>query len=712
MASRVRGHRDMRSRTTILALASAFAIVAITGLPLVVDPVYDRFYFRCVIVHLVLGLALLPLYYAAVIGHLLQILGRYRTWMVVAFLLPITFLGGIGPPFVSPWHNPLFSRFAVLELAIYLWLRRGPRVFGRTLPPLRLFTPLDPGESRVSVWTGAAALVASWLMLHTGFALVLADFKFANDKYFVHGPVATALMPILALHFATRGWRFARRPGRLETGWIAILSVASVALAVLSIRKNLAPLDQLPGDERVWVATSGAAPVAPPPLPRASAEVLEDSTPCQACHDEVAERWAVSSHRFAGMNKLYLVLLGEVERDLGAAGVRYCDNCHDPVVALTVPHERRFDAGTVAASEGVSCKVCHFLEPEEHPAGNGAFPLVMMRGLGFPGAIDDLAAMGGLARRMVSYDSRLHIRAVRRRYYQEPEGCQPCHVIVIPGAMNGAADFELTPLYASFGRFAHRDVARCRECHMTNVERDRTAYRQWDHRFPASNTGLSLLVPAEHRDEARKMDALAAAFLRGEMANRADDEDLRRDHPLVAKVLWDGSHLPTTVSAEALAADSTSGAPAGVRALVRTTNASIGHDFPVDLADQADVWLELRVTDASGREVYASGALGAGGHLPEGTRTLSTTFLDRDGSVVDQHQIWRFASHRERRFVEPGGSHEELVFAELRGDEARPLTVSARWLYRRVNQPIADWLFGDGTTFPVTELARAETTVP
>lgn len=695
-----------------MALASTFAVVALTGVPLVVDPVYDRFYFRCVIVHLVLGLVSLPLYYVAVIRHLLQILGRYRTWMVVAFLLPITFLGGIGPPFVSPWHNPLFLPFAVLELAIYAWLRRGPRVFGRTLPPLRLFTPLDPGESRVSVWTGAAALAASWLMLHTGFALVLADFKFANDKYFVHGPVAVALLPFMALHFATRGWRFARRPGRLEKAWVVALSVTSVVLLAMSIRKNSSPLDHLPGDERVRTRTAGAVAVAPPPLAREVAEVLEDSTPCQACHDEVAERWAISSHRFAGMNLLYQVLLAEVDRDLGAAGVRYCDNCHDPVIALTVPHEKRFDPATVAASEGVSCKVCHYLEPEEHPAGNGAFPLVMMRGLGFPGAIDDLSAMSGLARRMVSYDSRLHIRAVRRPYYRQPEGCRPCHVIVIPGAMNGAADFELTPLYASFGRFEHRDAARCRECHMTNVERDRTAYRQWDHRFPGSNTGLSLLVPAAHRDEAKKMDVFADAFLRGDMANRSDDEDIRRDHPLVAKVLWDGSHLPTTVAAEALAADPASGAPARLRLLVRTTNAAIGHDFPVDLADQADAWLELRVRDASGREVFTSGVVDAGGHLPPDTRALSTSFLDREGAVVDQHQIWRFASQRDRRFVAPGASHVELVFAPLAGDEPRPLRVSARWLYRRVNQPIADWLFGDGTTFPVTELAHAEAEVP
>ncbi|MBK7973468.1 MAG: hypothetical protein IPK07_09400 [Deltaproteobacteria bacterium] len=702
----------MRSRATILALASAFAIVALTGLPLVVDPVYDRFYFRCVIVHLVLGLALLPLYYVAVIRHLLQILGRYRAWMVVALLLPITFLGGIGPPFVSPWHNPLFPRFAVLELAIYLWLRKGRRVFGRTLPPLRLFTPLDPGESWVSVWTGVGALVASWLMLHTGFALVLADFKFANDKYFVHGPVAMALMPLVILHFATPGWRFARRPGRLGVSFVVTLSVASVVLFAGSLRKNLSPLDHLPGDERVRVRAAGVLPVAPAPLAPEHAAILRDSSPCQACHDEVAERWAISSHRFAGMNKLYLVLLAEVERDLGAAGVRYCDNCHDPVVALTVKHDQRFSAPTIAASEGVSCKVCHFLEPEEHPAGNGAYPLVMIKGLGFPGAIDDLSAMSGLARHMVSYDSRLHIRAVRRPYYREPEGCRPCHVIEIPAALNGAADFELTPLYASFGRFEHREVARCRECHMTNVDRDRTAYRQWDHRFPGSNTGLSLLVPAEHRDEARKMDVFADAFLRGDMANRGDDEDIRRDHPLVAKLLWDGSHLPTTVSAEALAADPASGAPARLRALVRTTSATIGHDFPVDLADQVDVWLELRVVDGSGRSVFASGVLGADGHLPPETRTLSTTFLDRAGRVVDQHQIWRFASHRERRFVAPGGSHDELFFVPLGGDEVPPLAVTARWLFRRVNQPLADWLFGDGTTFPVTELARAEATVP
>ncbi len=694
-------------------LAFGLALVGATGLPLVLDPEFDQRYFRFVMAHLVLGMVLLPFFYYAVIRHLVEVLGRYRTTVLIVFLVLITFGGGIGPPAVSPWHNPLFWRIGVVELAIYAWLRPGRRFFRRVqLPPLRLFQPVDPGQNRLTVWSGVAALVSSWLMMHTGFALILADFKFANDKYWLHGPVTFALVPPVAFHWMTRGRRFGRRVGARAAAAFAVGVVASAGLFALSLQKNLRPLEDLRGDERLRAATLGPSPVVPPPIAPGVAAVLRDSGPCQACHGEAAMRWQMSSHRFAGVNRLYLVLLAQVERELGAAGVRYCDNCHDPVVALTVPPEARFAPETVAQSEGVSCKVCHYLDAEEHPAGNGAFGLVMIRGLGFPGAVPNASNLTGFQRYQASLDSRLHIRAVRRPLYHEPAACRPCHDIRIPAAFNGAAEFELTPVFSSFERFEGRDEARCRECHMTNVERDRTEYRQWDHRFPGSNQALSLMVPEEHREVAKRLDAWNDRFLRGDMPNAHDSEDVRRDTPRVARVLWDGTHLPTTLEVTRSDSD-TPGAAAtpNLRVRVRTTNEAIGHDFPVDLADQVDVWLELLVTSADGARIYQSGVLGADHHLDPEARRLTTEFVDREGAVLDQHQIWRFAGIRSRRFVAPGASHEEAFEIPLAGGEPRPFRVTARWLFRRVNQHIANWVYGDGTTFPVTELARAEQTI-
>ncbi|MFN7951551.1 MAG: multiheme c-type cytochrome [bacterium] len=707
-----RSARHVRSRRIVLSLFAGLALVGATGLPLLLDAAFDRRYFRFVMVHLVLGMALLPIYYYVVIRHLAEILGRYRTTVLMVFLILITFGGGIGPPAVSPWHNPLFWRIGVVELAIYAWLRPGRRILAWRLPPLRLFQPSDPAHRSLTVWSGVAALVASWLMMHTGFALILADFKFANDKYWLHGPATFALAPLVPFHWATRGRRFGRRMSGATKGGLGMLVLASAALLAISLEKNLKPLEELRGDERMRVATLGPSAVVPPPIAPEVAAVLEGTAPCRACHDEAAARWEISSHRFAGLNRLYLALLPEVERDLGAAGVRYCDNCHDPVVALTVPPERRLAPETLARSEGVSCKVCHYLDAEEHPAGNGAFGLVMIRGLGFPGAVPNATSVSGFQRYQASLDSRLHIRSVRRPLYREPAACRPCHDIRIPAAYNGAAELELTPLFSSYERWAHRAEVRCRECHMTNVDRDRTEYRQWDHRFPGSNQALSLMVPAQYREQARRLDEINDRFLRGDMPNAHDTEDVRRETPRAARVLWDGTHLPTTLALEPYEVPGADGSPAArLRARVTTTNDAIGHDFPVDLADQVDVWLELRVVAADGALVYESGALDADHRLAPDARRLATEFVDRDGTVLDQHQIWRFAGSRNRRFLAPGSSHDEVFEVPLAGSERRPLRVSARWRFRRVNQHIADWVFADGTTFPVTDLARAEATL-
>ncbi len=278
----------MRSRTTTTALGVGFVLVSATSLPLLLQPDYGQRYFWFVFVHWILGLVLLPLYYFVLASHLSTILGRYRTFLIFLFLIPVTFAGGIGPPFVSPWHNPLTVPIALLTFAIYWFLRRGPSIFGRKLRPLRLFQPLDPEEHPLTVWSGVGALVASWMILNTGFALTLADFKFANDKYFLHGPVAMLLFPLLAVHFAFWGRRYGRRPAAKTKVLLVGVAIASVALCGMSIYKNLAPLDYQRGETIVRVATQGVGTGPPKPLPAGALEVLDDSKPCQACHDEIA----------------------------------------------------------------------------------------------------------------------------------------------------------------------------------------------------------------------------------------------------------------------------------------------------------------------------------------------------------------------------------------------------------------------------------------
>lgn len=701
-----------RGRLFPLVLLGSVSVVVLSSLPLLLYPAYDRFYYRVVVAHWVAGLALMPLYYYAFFTHVRSHLGSYRTALFVLFLVPITFLGGIGPPFVSPWHNPLSLPIAILTAVLYWMLRRRERRFFRIrLPPLRLLQSLDPTESRLSLWTGGGALLASWLMVHTGLALVLADFKFASDKYFLHGPVSIALLPLIAAHLIARRRKYGLRFTRSGRAVLAGLAVANLGLLGATLFKNLAPMEQLRPDKVTRVSTRPIEAGAVPALAAPTLALVDDSRPCQACHAEVAAAWSISSHRFAGLNRLYLKLIRQMADERGPESVRFCDNCHDPVLALAADPEKRFDPATLARSEGVSCKVCHFLEPAAEPAGNGVYALQLVEGLGFPEVTTRGLDIATFSMSQARLDARLHIRGVARRWYQEPDACRACHAVEIPAALNGAAGIEVSSLYASFGTWPHREETRCRECHMTNVDRGEADYRTWDHRFPGGNQALSLLVPEAYRDGARALDEYTDLALRGERPKGYDRDELRHSKARIVDLFWGGTLFPMEIEVEE------EGDPApsrGSRLALRivTSNPKMGHDFPIDLQDQVDVWLEVRVTDGGGEQIFASGGLLADRHLAEGTRRLSGEFLDRNGKRITHHETWRLAEIRDRRVIPPGGALEERFVVPIPVEATRPFEITARWRLRRVNQEIADWLFdGDGTTFPITELSQAEQTV-
>jgi hypothetical protein len=111
--------------------------------------------------------------------------------------------------------------------------------------------------------------------------------------------------------------------------------------------------------------------------------------------------------------------------------------------------------------------------------------------------------------------------------------------------------------------------------------------------------------------------------------------------------------------------------------------------------------------------------------------------VDRYGNLIDRHNLWEMVGVRYRRSLFPGFSDTaEYAFrcsgaapgtaagARARGvvpvreerfdlpsaGGATELTVNARLLYRKADQYLLNFMFGEaaGLTAPVTEMARAE----
>ncbi|HSB36759.1 MAG TPA: hypothetical protein VLH41_07760, partial [Thermoanaerobaculia bacterium] len=167
------------------------------------------------------------------------------------------------------------------------------------------------------------------------------------------------------------------------------------------------------------------------------------------------------------------------------------------------------------------------------------------------------------------------------------------------------------------------------------------------------------------------------------------------------------------------------GEPLTVEAVI--TSRKVGHDFPTGPLDLIQSWIEVEARDEAGRVVYASGKPDAKGMIPPGTFLFKAEPVDRYGNLIDRHNLWEMVGVRYRRSLFPGYSDVARYTFACPGSpaEAAPsrkvtvpspppgmLTVTATLHYRKLDQFLVDFLFpGKGLSAPITDLARARTTV-
>jgi hypothetical protein len=175
-------------------------------------------------------------------------------------------------------------------------------------------------------------------------------------------------------------------------------------------------------------------------------------------------------------------------------------------------------------------------------------------------------------------------------------------------------------------------------------------------------------------------------------------------------------------------AEVAAGETVALRAVV--TSNKVGHDYPTGPLDIIQSWVELEVKDQDGRVVYASGRRDARHFIEPGSFMFKAEPVDQYGNLIDRHNLWEMVGVRYRRSLFPGFSDTaEYSFAcpgdagkgapaltgqdfrfEAKAGAAAELRVTARLLYRKVDQYLLNFMFGEkaGLTMPITEMSRAE----
>ena len=145
---------------------------------------------------------------------------------------------------------------------------------------------------------------------------------------------------------------------------------------------------------------------------------------------------------------------------------------------------------------------------------------------------------------------------------------------------------------------------------------------------------------------------------------------------------------------------------------VIVTNNKAGHSVPTGPLDIIETWLEVKVLDAKGKTLFASGELDAKNYVDKGAFFFRSRGVDEKGALIDRHNLWDMVGQKTKRAIFVGYSDAAPYETALPKSALGPLKITARLRYRKFNQFIADLATGNnGTTFPVTDLSEDQATV-
>jgi len=529
-----------------------------------------------------------------------------------------------------------------------------------------------------------------------------------------------------------RGW------GRSVALWTLGLLALTGALTVFV--RPVAMDDRFP-DDYDHTAYGDKGPFAPSLAQTATggaldARTLSGSASCgtSGCHEEIYKEWLPSAHRYASMDVGFQVIQNVMAERNGPVSTRYCGGCHDPISLFSGTKNIGVDHLTDLRGyqEGISCLVCHAVEQTD-VAGNANYVIAA------PERYVWEQREGKVAKALSDFLIRAypehHVASLSRRMFKTPEFCAACHKQFIDEELNKVGWVQLQNQYDNWraSRWYHEDAPErtieCRECHMPLVDSgdpaagdeadsNRTADdgKHRSHRFLGGNQFIPTVMAAELEGAELQVE-LTEQWLRGEF-----------EIPEIADKWSEGPAVPIELELPGVAK---AGEPFTV--LVHIINNKVGHDFPTGPLDIIQAWIELEVTDESGRVVFHSGMIDEHNFIETGTFMFKAEPVDRYGNLIDRHNLWEMVGVRFKRSLFPGSEEiasysfdcsgftgdgdaaplQEGFVVDLAEEQAGQLTVRAKLLYRKFDQYLLDFAFGkdSGLTSPVTEMSSAQATV-
>lgn len=642
-------------------------------------------------------------------------------WHVVIGFLDIVFAGMSLHAFMREaggrrpllWPLPLLLMIAlpraeipfkpVFALSLIAWAALTARAHRKFWTPTLIFTVL----------AGTGIYIAGPMT----FGLAYAQTLRSNFFYWAH--IAGTAAYLLWLPFAMRVVRRNREltdPARMKIQFAAaMVALAGLPLAAGAVntykenRRLKYPAEGLrKGYDFVIKSDARLRQPIRDPEP-----FVQDSESCgdPRCHPDIYEQWRASSHSMAAMTPPYRKILEEFAERFGWEATTFCTNCHNPLASIYGIVDRPGDPlADRLRAEGVSCQFCHAIAHTDPEAGNGNARGRLMPGHP-PPLVDKRPHDRDTAWRFTIWDLTRH----RRDYYRSaiPRGqwCGSCHRVNMPPRFTDGHKLILGDTYTPWKLLEKQAGLSCTDCHMPLTTHSSPIHARPDHRFWGINQAMARLAPQGFApaEDIADFDRGTELWLQGKLPVPRFEVwylrlSLHNKYDAYRKFLDKPGTVRVSVSA----------APAGrsVKARVTLKNMTLVHNFPASPLDLMESWVEVTARDARGKTLFRNCPPQGPGQTPDGCTLLGGVPVDAAGNPVEKHRFWDARGVRDKAIIPPGGKLDFSYRIPLPGDVRKPVTITARCMYRRYNQRINAWVYGpDAAPFPATELSRASVQV-
>ena len=410
-------------------------------------------------------------------------------------------------------------------------------------------------------------------------------------------------------------------------------------------------------------------------------QTYESPAVCAGCHTGIHKQWKGSMHAAAFIDPVFQALwkIGEIETD--GLTRNLCGGCHGAVGVMS--NELTFKDGEfqapAIAKEGVHCDLCHtitassFADTPNYEPGNASF-------VASPGSVKRGPRGDSESPYHDTAFSELHTSSLF---------CANCHQVFHP-----VNNFHIERTYDEwkYSIYAQNDI-QCQDCHMMPVdiaaETARTLKKQ-------NNPGKSAVMGPQ-RDTIRTHEFVGANFTVPELLGNKKHAELARQRLKSAAEI--GIDAPQSVTPGSMG-----------KLSVKVTNVGAGHNLPTSLTEVRQMWLDVQVSDATGREIYRSGNLDEKGDIVNDPRIFNAHALDKDGK--DTVKPWEMAKFKYNKTIPPKGSAIENFFFLVPPDASGNLKVLVTLRYRSYPQALANMLLGEKSfELPVCDMAVKQATI-